>query len=266
MKFYRSIAFFLPAVIVLTVLLGGLGAIGYSLGLKQQEFIDDTKHSMRIRSDQLVRMSEALMISQPGLLEEELMFIAATLSAQALVLTAPDGQVLFAHDSLWKGEAVEQFLPELDAPHLQRLAQHFGIELEYQPDEQRVTLLAPFDFPNRPDRIDSQEVGFIYLVVDLGDDWVRERQRELWRLLPLLLLVVLAAVGLSLWLHHRLVRPIRKLALAPVKSVIWPRTWLSWRSGCRSNRASWSRTSPWSRRSSSRPPRRSSWPTPRACG
>jgi two-component system sensor histidine kinase/response regulator len=214
MPFYRSIAFFLPAAIVLSVLFGGLGALTLGLDQRQQEYQQNIQQGLQISSGKLARLAETLLLSQPGLLEEELMFVATALDTSSLVLTDPEGRVLFAHDTRWKGQPLARLLPALTAQRLQQVAQAYSPELRRYPEQRRIELLAPFAYPRSLGDISSQRQGFIYIARDFQEGWLRVRQQELWHQLPLLLLVMLVAAGLSLWLHRRLVRPIRALARA----------------------------------------------------
>ncbi|MEO5343458.1 MAG: PAS domain S-box protein [Gammaproteobacteria bacterium SHHR-1] len=214
MTFYRSIAFFLPAAIALTVVLGSIAALGFGLEQRMQEYRKDIQRELRMRAGQLGRMAETLLHSQPELLEKELMFIATALDASVALLIDADGRIRYAHDSRWKQDPVQQLLPHLSQQRLDQVAEGFSAELRQHPEREYIELLSPFAYPAAGADGGGQRVGFVYLARDFQADRQRVQRQELWHLLPLLLLVMVSASALSLWLHQRLARPIRALARA----------------------------------------------------
>ena len=188
--------------------------ISYTYWLDKDQLFQEVKHRTLVDASRLARMSEADMEESKSKIEQEVMMYGTELNNTATALIDPEGRVIFAQDSSWKGHFIREILPNLNEARFHKVVQELESDFQADSSNTRFDVLVSFAFPTDSGELVSQKRGAIYIANDLTSVLTQYRNRHLLSHTPLFIVALFFATILAFWLHYRIVRPVSRVAEA----------------------------------------------------
>ena len=148
MKGRISILLFVPLVVFLA-----FAALMWALRVntlaqdREDMFLQASGHASRLAS-RLARIAEVNLVDHVGKLEEHVMFASIEMNSSSVVVLDPEGRIVLAHDSSWKGSNFARFLPMLESERFRKTTSSVAASRAGDAASSHFDVLVPFIFPS----------------------------------------------------------------------------------------------------------------------
>ncbi len=205
-----SLSWRLPLLVVLALAVTLVFAVFVGWVLQRDQVFRDAEQLVRQDAARLVRRAEKQWVSEPLLLQREVVFSAAERGNGVAALLDQDGVVRFAHHTDWVGQPAAQVFRGWQTSRFEHARDGLQADAVFS-EPAHFSVMMSFPLP-APEGSISPQRGVVVVEADLSWQLSQLLGRELWLRWPSALVGIFAACALALWLSLRVGRPLRQLA------------------------------------------------------
>ncbi len=204
----------LPLMVLVAFFVVAAFSLVYTDWLDRKRLIVETTTHALEASGRFSRQASHAQLGEAYQLEQEIMLHRAENYVAMTLLVDPEGRVVFAPQREWKGREIADLINNWDTARFARVVQGIAADVQVDTERMRISALAPYVAPPVLGQTTGVRRGAVFIEYDLSSALDQVRYNNFIQRLPDLGLVLLFALGLSLWVQRSVVNPLRGITEA----------------------------------------------------